>query len=328
LVGTLTGFLCAVYPYWIFNTAELNDGSLVTFLVGLAVFLGVRGGQNGGALTSLLYGLSLAALSCVRAALFPFAIVAALWFLFRCRTLPRGWLYAVLAFLGFINGLIPITAWHYQTFRTPVPIVDSAYLRLWIGNNPQATGGPVAPTDLERVLSDQAMEDGRTRLEDLQQKRQPERYQDLARDIWTEVQNHPGETFKRRLRAGLGFFLSSSWLEGNSLVRDTGVDRAGLPEWVDQLLPSLLPGTIFFLLLLAALGWRWSHGWKYEAMPSSLAVMWIPLPYLLSYADAYHGPRLPLDGILLSYAALAVVYVLPVLGNSVRRGEDSLRSDW
>ena len=49
-------------------------------------------------------------------------------------------------------------------------------------------------------------------------------------------------------------------------------------------------------------------------MPSSLAVMWIPLPYLLSHAEALSGPRLPLDGVLLCYAAFALCGMLP-LGN-------------
>jgi hypothetical protein len=75
------------------------------------------------------------------------------------------------------------------------------------------------------------------------------------------------------------------------------------------------------MLLLGVLGWRWSHGWRLAAMPSSLAVMWLPLPYLLSHAEALHGPRLPLDGVLLSYAALAIVWLLPGVGAAVRQGE-------
>src|SRR5438105_565379 len=78
----------------------------------------------------------------VRAALLPFAVVAVLWFLVRCRTLKRGWLCALLAFLGFANGLAAWTVRNFQTFHDAVPIADSTYLHLWIGNNPLATGGP------------------------------------------------------------------------------------------------------------------------------------------------------------------------------------------
>ncbi len=60
------------------------------------------------------------------------------------------------------------------------------------------------------------------------------------------------------------------------------------------------------LLLLALLGWRWTYAWRRSAMPLTLALIWIPLPYVLSHAEALSGPRLPLDGVLLCYAAFAL----------------------
>ena len=46
-------------------------------------------------------------------------------------------------------------------------------------------------------------------------------------------------------------------------------------------------------------------------MPLSLAAIWIPLPYVLGHAEALSGPRLPLDGVLLCYAAFALACLLP-----------------
>src|SRR5262249_7024509 len=109
LVTWLAALLCALNPFWIVNTAELNDGVLASASRGAVLRLGTRGGQVGGAGTSLLYGLALAGLALVRAALLPFAIVGLLWFLLRCRRLRLGWLFALLAFLGFANGLAPWT---------------------------------------------------------------------------------------------------------------------------------------------------------------------------------------------------------------------------
>ena len=40
------------------------------------------------------------------------------------------------------------------------------------------------------------------------------------------------------------------------------------------------------MLVLGLLGWRWTYGWRGTALPSSLAVVWLPLPYLLSHAGA------------------------------------------
>jgi hypothetical protein len=122
------------------------------------------------------------------------------------------------------------------------------------------------------------------------------------------------------LRAAIAFFLGDSWLENRSLAEEPGGSCAD-GDWLSPLLPVLLPGALLGMLLLGVLGWRWSYGWRRAAMPSSLAVMWIPLPYLLSHAEALHGPRLPLDGVLLSYAALAIVYLLPGVGGSLRHGE-------
>src|SRR5262245_18842764 len=57
-VALLAGLFGALHPFWIINTAAIDDGVLATFLLALALFLGSSGGQSGGALTSLLYGLT------------------------------------------------------------------------------------------------------------------------------------------------------------------------------------------------------------------------------------------------------------------------------
>ena len=109
----------------------------------LIAFRGVRARQTGGPFASLLYGLALAGAALVRAALLPFAFVGLAWFLLHSRRMPSGWLGALLAFLGFVIGLAPWTIRNWQVFNEPIPIVDSAYLHFWMGNNPAANGGPV-----------------------------------------------------------------------------------------------------------------------------------------------------------------------------------------
>ena len=115
-VAALTGLFCALDPFWIINTAEIKDGVLATFLLAACLFVGIRASQSGGPISSLVYGFALAALALVRAVLLPFALVALLWFLLRCRLVRRGWLCALLAFLGLVIGLSRWTVRDYQIF--------------------------------------------------------------------------------------------------------------------------------------------------------------------------------------------------------------------
>jgi 4-amino-4-deoxy-L-arabinose transferase-like glycosyltransferase len=294
-VAVLAGLLCALHPFWILDTATLADGVAATFLLALSLFLGARASQTSGPVASLLYGLSLAALALVRAALLPFAFVALAWFLLRSRTLARGWLAALLAFLGFVNGLAPWTFRNWQLHSEPIPIVDSTYYHLWIGNHPQATGGPRGNLP-EKELSRQT-----TRID---------RDREYAQRIQQELHERPAETVRRRLRAGLYFVFGERWFTRERLVDPTGSEEIA-PTWLAWSYPVVLESTLLGMIVLGLLGWRWTYGWRTSAMPSSLAMIWIPLPYVLSHAESLSGPRLPLDGVLLCYAAFALACLLP-----------------
>jgi 4-amino-4-deoxy-L-arabinose transferase-like glycosyltransferase len=317
LVGFIAGVLAALNPYWVINTAEVNDGVVTTFLLALALLLGVRAGQLGGALTSILYGLSLAALASLRAALLPFAIIADLWLLWRSRRLPGGWMVAVLAILGFLIGIIPWVTRNHQAFHEVMPIADSAYLHLWIGNNSKATGGPESEETMRTALADR---DG-PKVADLEKMSQPERYRSLASQLGREIVAKPAQAIERRLRAGLAFFFGDKWLTDREYCR-TGKTE-GVPAWLTSWITTLLVGSLFFMLLLAALGWRWSYGWRRESMPLGLAPVWFLLPYLLSHAEAYSGPRLPLDGVLICYAALVIACIFPSEAKHLLTGEEA-----
>ncbi len=244
--------------------------------------------------------MSLAALALVRAALLPFTFVALAWFLMRSRGLTRGWLCALLAFLGFVNGLAPWTFRNWQLYGEPLPIVDSTYYHLWIGNNPHATGGPANAEALRNAPLDELAKIPR----------QTDRYARLGGLVRREVHDQPAETVRRRLRAGLDFVFGERWFADGRLAERTGSEDA-IPNWLAWSYPVALESTLLGLIVLALLGWRWSFGWRSAAMPMSLAVIWIPLPYVLSHAEALSGPRLPLDGVLLCYAAFALACLLP-----------------
>ncbi|MHB1422606.1 MAG: hypothetical protein ACYC3I_05310 [Gemmataceae bacterium] len=304
-VACLAGLLCAFHPFWIIDTAALADGTTASFLLALALFLGVRASQTSSPLSSWLYGLSLAALALVRAALLPFAFVGLAWFLWRSRVLVHGWLWALLAFLGFVIGVAPWTVRNWQLYDSLLPIVDSTYYHLWIGNRTPATNEPEALETVARLNVEPALD----------------RY--YARAIWQEMREHPTETVRRRLQAGLYFLFGQRWFTKERLA-DPGEPDETVPEWLAGTYPLVLEGTLLMLALLGLLGWRWTYGWRFRAMPSSLAMFWIPLPYVLSHAEALSGPRLPLDGVLLCYTAFALACLLPG-GRTLRQGEPAPR---
>jgi 4-amino-4-deoxy-L-arabinose transferase-like glycosyltransferase len=309
-IAVLAGLLCTLHPFWIVNTATINDGTLTSFLLAIALVLGLLGSRRGGALTSLANGLVLAALALVRAPLLPFAFVAMLWFLLRCRTLPRGWFYGLLAFLGFVNGLVPWIVRNYQVTGHVVLVVDSLPVHLWMGYNPRANGGIQSEEVLRETLAEARGQEVRDLDLRLAEQPQAERYRRLALDVGRQIRNDPAGALRRRLQAGLCFVFGAKWFQDGIPWTEEGsvADRA--PPWLASVFPALLLGSLLSLLLLGFLGWRWTFSQEGKAMPSSLAVVFLALPYLLSHAEQLHGPRLPLDGVLLCYGAFALVVLL------------------
>lgn len=306
LVGTIAGMLAALYPFWIVNTAELADGVLVTFLLSAALALGARGSQVGGAFTSALFGLSLAGLAMVRAAFLPFAVIAFVWYLARCREVRSGWFAGLLALLGFANGLAPWAVRNWQVFESPVPIADSAYLHLWMGNNAKATGVALDEKELRESLRPELLQ------ELLAEQNQPRRYARLGPELFAAVSADPSMAMGNRLDAGICYFVGASWQRDHRLgLVQSGEGVAETPSLVDASIEPCLRGSLLLIVVLGAFGWRLSAAWARQARLAALAAFWLPLPYLLSHAEALSGPRLPVDAVLLCYAAFALAYLVP-----------------
>src|SRR5262249_7994442 len=163
-----------------------------------------------------------------------FAVIAVLWYLLSCRKLPKGWFASLLAFLGFANGLAPWAVRNYQVFGEIVPIADSAFWHLWMGNNPQATGGPLDENSLRPALPPD-------RLQALRgEHHQPGRYLMLAQDVIDEVIDDPGNTLARRLWAGLYFFFGEAWFKDRVLSLPARSEtQPQLPAWLEETYPGM-----------------------------------------------------------------------------------------
>jgi hypothetical protein len=284
---------------------------LTTFLLALVLFLGLRAVQTSGPFASLLFGFALAGLALTRAALLPFSFFALGWFLLRSRLVLSGWLCAVLAFLGFATGLAPWTVRNYQHFKEPLPIVDSTHLHFWIGNNRLATGGPASPAMFEGELADAL----------LHVSSQPERYARLGPEWLRTVREQPVLTIQRRIYATLYFFLGKNWFEKQELAQLEEASQETMPDWLHDWYPLALLGDLAAMLFLGFLGWRWTYAWRTDSLPLAVAMIWIPLPYIVTHAEALSGPRLPLDGVLLTFAAFALACLIPGLGGRLLAGE-------
>ncbi|MFO0925710.1 MAG: hypothetical protein U0736_01570 [Gemmataceae bacterium] len=293
------------------NVADVNDGTLATVALAGACSWPGRRVRRAGALTSLLFGLTLAGATlvrarCCRSRSSPCAGS-------RCtRFLARGWLCALLAFLGFANGLAPWTVRNYQLFHEPVPVVSSVYLHLWIGSNPEATGGPPTPAMWQAAPS--------AGLKGIAS--QPVRYAQLGPHVAREWRERPARTVGRRLFAAFAFLCGGRWFADGILAERTDASDEALP---DGLLgyDVTFQATLLALLALAFVGWRWSYPWRWGAVPATLALLCVPLPYLLGHADALSGPRLPLDGVFLVLAAFAVCSLLPRTGAALEAGPNA-----
>jgi 4-amino-4-deoxy-L-arabinose transferase-like glycosyltransferase len=306
-IGTLAGLLVAVHPFWIINTAELNDGVLTCFLFSAALMLGTRGGQNGGPFTGLVFGIALAGLCLVRAELLPFAILSLLWFLWQGKRYALGWVAGLMALIGFVNSLAPWMMRNYERYGRPVPIVTTTYYHLWMGNNPRTTGGSLDEQTMKSTLPAEQLD--RIHAETNQAKR----YEMLAPDLLNEVQSRPTETITRRFLSALAYFLGEHWLKQKefSIRRPAGDDVGVIPEELANREESVLGGALLVLFALGCLGWRWSYSWRVNSRLATIAAVWLPLPYLLGHAEALSGPRLPLDGVLICYSAYVLASCIP-----------------
>ncbi len=309
LVGLIAGTLAAAHPFFIVNAAELSDGTAVTFFLVAALALGARASQTGGLFAAFLCGAVLGCLTLIRASMLPFALIAIVWLLWECRRFSFGWFACFLTLFGFINTVAPWSIRNYQVTGQPVPIVNSFYLHLWIGNNPLANGSQLDERTLRKAL-------GNERLEAvLAETDQTQRYQMLAHDCWDEIQDHPKATLVRRIEATLTFFLGERWLRQREFARVVKDPEAlaAIPDWLVDQIELILHAAFVLLLVLAFLGWRWSHAWRRQARIAALAMVLLPLPIILSHAEAMSGPRLPLDAVLICFAAYGLVGWLPAL---------------
>jgi hypothetical protein len=131
--------LTAIYPYYVVHDTALQETSLYTFLMALAVLLLLRVRRSGFVLTAMGAGLALGTAVLTRANLAPFALFAPLWLAMAGGLHAAAWrrrLGAAVLCAGVMAlTLAPWLVRSYLLTGSATLSTQSGFF-LWLGNNP------------------------------------------------------------------------------------------------------------------------------------------------------------------------------------------------
>jgi 4-amino-4-deoxy-L-arabinose transferase-like glycosyltransferase len=135
----IAAFLTAIYPYYVVHDTALQETSLYTFLMALAVVLLVRVRRTGSIWSATGSGLALGSAVLTRASLAPFALFAPLWLAFFGGLNAAQWRPKIWA-ATFCMGVAALTVspWLFRAYLLTgsATLSTEAGFQLWVGNNP------------------------------------------------------------------------------------------------------------------------------------------------------------------------------------------------
>jgi 4-amino-4-deoxy-L-arabinose transferase-like glycosyltransferase len=131
--------LTALYPYYVVHDTALQETSLYTFLMVLAVLLLLRARRSESSVTGGCAGLTLGAAVLTRANLAPFALLAPLWLAvsWQRRMVPSRQSWWVAMVCASVLALT-VSPWLVRSFLLTgsVTLSTQSGFFLWLGNNP------------------------------------------------------------------------------------------------------------------------------------------------------------------------------------------------
>ena len=135
----IAAVLAAIYPYYVVHDTALQETSLYTFLMALAVLLLLRVRRSGSVLTATGAGLALGAAVLTRANLAPFALLAPLWLALAGGSHAAPWrrrLRVAIVCAGV--GMLTVAPWLIRAYQLTGSVTLSTQngFFLWLGNNP------------------------------------------------------------------------------------------------------------------------------------------------------------------------------------------------
>jgi 4-amino-4-deoxy-L-arabinose transferase-like glycosyltransferase len=136
--AVIAAFLTAIYPYYVVHDTALQETSLCTFLMALAVFLLLRTRRSGSALIATSAGLTLGVSVLTRANLAPFALFAPFWLALAGGSRAASWGRRLLvAVICAGVGIVTVAPWLIRAYQLTGSITLSTQsgFFLWQGNN-------------------------------------------------------------------------------------------------------------------------------------------------------------------------------------------------
>jgi 4-amino-4-deoxy-L-arabinose transferase-like glycosyltransferase len=323
-VGILAGLFYALYPYLIFQNLTLIDTPFWIFLLHAYVLLMIliRERENYDRVLwgwMILGGLVLGFSLLSRPLMPPFAILAALWFLFRRSIWQTMLRLAPVAIVGFLV-VLPWIIRNYQLYNDFVPMTTTSGSNFWQGNSEWVipvfqAGYDVQWTSPDEDLSNLSVNEADSRRFELAWDYLKSNPQDLPLLFWTKFLVHwniaitplynpqPNEAMQISDTGDLLIVPA----DGNI----TGVTQAnisydsGLLNTVGRPLHMLYFGG---LLLLAILGIVLSFkDWR------DVSLLWfvqiaMTFVYMMFHPSTRY--RVPSDPLLFAFSAYAVVWLI------------------
>jgi 4-amino-4-deoxy-L-arabinose transferase-like glycosyltransferase len=235
--------LTAIYPYYLVHDTALQETSLYTFLMTLAMLLLLRVRRSGSVVTAISAGVTLGAGVLTRANLAPFALFAPLWLALAGGPQAAPWCRRL--FMGVLCAsmmVLTLSPWLIHSYR----LMGSATLGtqtgffLWLGNNPYTFSRyPRESIDQSQAIAVREMSE--------QERREFEvlRFDEMALDHW----------FGKK---GLDYIRDNPWLTISNDLRKI-VDAFGwLPSPRRSFWPTLIHALSYGPIMILGLWGMWT----------------------------------------------------------------------
>jgi 4-amino-4-deoxy-L-arabinose transferase-like glycosyltransferase len=153
----IAAILTAIYPYYVVHDTALQETSLYTFLMALAVLLLLHVRRSASVLTAAAAGLVLGAAVLTRANLAPFTLIAPLWLALAGGIHAAPWRRRLgVAILCAGLGALTVSPWLVRSYwlTGSATLSTQSGFFLWLGNNQYTfTHYPAESIDRSQVVA-------------------------------------------------------------------------------------------------------------------------------------------------------------------------------